>query len=142
MQLLHIVGGAAGRRAAMSAVAAHLTPQGRFCAALLDDTYAVGGGRPDPLPDVREVGDWVYSSLPTEIRIECRKIEMRRLRQRVAPDGVLDETPIAISLDRFSMAEFDRDAAASGLRVVDAEMIPSSHEYEDSIAMMLERDDG
>ena len=55
-----------------------------------------------------------------------RAIEMRRLRQRVAPDGSLDEEPFSISLDRFSMAEFDRDAAASGLRVVDAEMIPSS----------------
>lgn len=141
MQLLHIVGGAEGRRATMAAVAAHLAPAGRFCAALLDDTYEVGGGRPDPLPDVREVGDWVYSSLPTEIRIGRREIEMRRLRQRVAPDGALDEVPFSISLDRFGMAEFDRDAAASGLRVVGAEMIPSSREYEDSIAMMLERDD-
>jgi len=39
------------------------------------------------------------------------------------------------------MAEFDRDAAASGLRVVGAEMVPSSHEYEDSIVMIMERAD-
>jgi len=101
MQLLHILGGAEGRRAAMSAVAEHLTPEGRFCAALLDDDYEVGGGRPDPLPDVREIDDWIYSSLPTEIRIGRREIEMKRLRQRVAPDGALVEAPFAISLDRF-----------------------------------------
>jgi SAM-dependent methyltransferase len=139
MQLLHIAGGRDGRRALMSGVASHLEDGGRFCAALLDDAYEIGGGRPDPLPDVREIGGWVYSSLPTEIRIGRRRIEMRRLRQRVAPDGTLDEEPSSISLDRFSMAEFDRDAAAAGLRVVDAEMIPSSREYEDSIAMSLER---
>ena len=138
MQLLHIVGGPEGRRAVLAGVAAHLRPNGRFCAALLDDDYEVGAGRPDPMPDVREIDDWVYSSLPTDIRIGRRAIEMRRLRQRVAPDGSLDEEPFSISLDRFSMAEFDRDVAASRLRIAGAEMIPSSHEYEDSIAMMLE----
>ena len=139
MQLMHIVGGSDGRRDVLESVASHLQPDGRFCAALLDDDYEVGGGRPDPLPDVREVDDWVYSSLPTDIRIGRRAIEMRRLRQRVSPDGSLDEQPFSISLDRFSMAEFDRDVVASGLRVVGAEMVASSIEYEDSIAMFLRR---
>ncbi len=137
MQLLHIVGGSKGRRAVLEGVAAHLQPDGRFCAALLDDDYEIGDGTPDPLPDVREVDEWVYSSLPTDIHIGRRAIEMRRLRQRVAPDGSLEEEPFSITLDRFSMAEFDRDVAASGLRIAGAEMIPTSHEYEDSIAMML-----
>ena len=141
MQLLHIVGGPDGRVRLLRAVASHLESAGRFAAALLDDDYAEGRGTPDPLPDVREVGDWVFSSLPTEIRIARASIVMRRLRQRVAPDGALTERPWSIALDRFSMASFDAEAHASGLRVVDAEMVPSSHMYEDSIAMMLELTD-
>lgn len=141
MQLLHIVGGVDGRRRALASIAAHLRADGRFVAALLDDDYEEGAGSPDPLPDVREIGDWVYSSEPTEIRISPGAILMRRRRQRVAPDGTLTESPFSISLDRFPMAAFDADVRHAGMRVVDAAMIPSSLEYEDSIAMMMERSD-
>jgi len=142
MQLLHVLGGSDGRRAALTRIAAHLEPDGRFVAALLDDDYEVGAGSPDPLPDVREVDDWVYSSEPTEIRISPGSIQMHRRRQRVAPDGTLVETPFAVSLDRFPMAAFDADVRRAGMRVIDAEMIPSSLEYEDSIAMAMELIDG
>ena len=142
MQLLHIVGGSDGRRRTLRAVASHLATGGRFCAALLDDDYAEGSGRPDPVPDVREIEEWVFSSLPTEIRIARGSIVMSRLRQLVAPDGTLTEAPWSIALDRFLMESFDADARAAGLRVVDAELVPRSHVYEDSVVMILEAADG
>jgi hypothetical protein len=142
MQLLHIVGGVDGRRRALSSIAAHLAPGGRLVAALLDDDYEEGAGHPDPTPDVRQIGDWVYSSRPTEIRIAAGSILMRRRRQLVAPDGTLTEEHYSVSLDRFRMADFDADVRHAGLRVVDAMLVPSSLENEDSIAMVMERCDG
>lgn len=141
MQLLHIVGGVDGRRRALARIADHLAPGGRFVAALLDDDYAEGAGHPDPVPDVRQVDEWVYSSHPTEIRVTHGSILMRRRRQRVAPDGTLTESPYSVSLDRLPMAAFDADVRSAGMRVARAELVPSSLEYEDSIAMIMERTD-
>ena len=51
-----------------AAVATHLAPGGTFAAALLDDEALSGQtSRPSPLPDVREIDGWVYSSLPVEV---------------------------------------------------------------------------
>ena len=45
-------------------------------------------GAPPPLPDVREVDGWVYSSLPVEAAVDAGdEIVIRRLRQTVSPDG-------------------------------------------------------
>ena len=142
MQLLHIAGGASGRRRLLAAAARHLEPAGRLCAVVIEEPLPIGSGRPDPVPDVREVDGWVHSSLPTEIRIEERAITMVRLRQLVAPDGRLTETTHTIHLDRFSLAELDRDADAAGLWIVGCERIPSTVEFEDSLAVYMEVRDG
>ncbi len=141
MQLLHILGGRDGRRRAMATIAANLAPGGRFCAVMLEEPLPLGSGVPEPVPDVREVGGWVHSSLPIEIRIDEESITMRRLRQLVAPDGTFTEEPHTIELDRFDLADLDRDAEASGLWVVGAERLPSTTEYEDSVAVFMEARD-
>ncbi len=141
MQLLHILGGESRRRQALAGVAAHLRPGGRLCAAVLNEPLPLGTARPEPIPDVREVDGWVYSSLPTEIRIDEDSIRMRRLRQLVAPDGELTDEPSSITLDRFTLATLERDAIAAGLRIVSAERIPSTERYEDSLVAIMERSD-
>jgi|EndMetStandDraft_8_1072994.scaffolds.fasta_scaffold46560_4 SAM-dependent methyltransferase len=142
MQLLHIAGGAAGRRRLLAAAARHLRRKGRLCAVVIEEPLPAGTGRPDPVPDVREVDGWVHSSLPTEIRIEEEGITMVRLRQLVAPDGTLTEATHTIHLDRFTLADLDRDADAAGLWVVGCERIPSTVEFEDSLAVYMEVRDG
>lgn len=142
MQLLHIVGGQSGRRRALAGVRSHLEPGGRFCAVVLEEPLPVGTGRPEPLPDVREVGGWTHSSLPVEVRIAEDGISMVLSRQLVAPDGTLSETRHEIALDRFSLADLDRDAEAAGLWIVGCERLPSTIEYEDSIAVFMEARDG
>lgn len=142
MQLLHILGGPESRIAALAAVAAHLSPGGRFSAVILEEPLPLGTGRPEPVPDVREVDGWVHSSLPTEVRITEEGIEMVRLRQLVAPDGTLTEHRHAIGLDRITLAELDAEAAAAGLWVVGAERLPSTIEYEDSVVVHMEVRDG
>jgi SAM-dependent methyltransferase len=142
MQLLHILGGASGRRRMLTAVRRHLAPGGRLCAVVVAEPLPVGTGRPDPVPDVREVDGWIHSSLPVEVTIGHEALSMVRLRQLVGPDGELTEHRHEILLDRLSLAELDRDADASGLWIVGCERLPSTLEYEDSVAIMMEARDG
>jgi len=142
MQLLHVVGGEAGRRRTLAGVRSHLAPGGRFCAVVLAEPLPTGFGRPDPVPDVREVAGWVHSSLPVEVRIDADGIRMVRSRQLVSPDGALTEARHLIELDRFSLADLDRDADAAGLWIVGCERLPSTIEYEDSVAVFMEVHDG
>lgn len=142
MQLLHILGGSDDRRRALAAIASQLSAGGRFSAVVLEEPLQVGSGRPEPVPDVREVGGWVHSSLPTEVRIGEEEITMQRLRQLVAPDGTLAEEAHETRLDRFTLADLDRDATAAGLWIVGCERLPSTIEHEDSIAVHMEVHDG
>ena len=53
--------------ACLRGVAAHLRPGGRVAVAIVDgDARAPIEAAPPPLPDVREVDGWVYSSLPLD----------------------------------------------------------------------------
>jgi SAM-dependent methyltransferase len=119
MQFVHLLGGPGGREALLGAVAAHLRPGGTFAAALLAADGAGAGAAGDlgaPLPDVRELDGWVYSSLPLEVTADADAIEVRRLRQRVSPAGQLDEEVDSVRLDRLDADELEREAAAHGLR--------------------------
>lgn len=142
MQLLHIVGGAVGRRRLLAAAARHLRPAGRFWAVVIEEPLPLGSGRPDPVPDVREVGGWVHSSLPVEVTIEERSITMIRVRRLVAPDGTMTESRHETRMDRFSLADLDREADGAGLAIVGCERLPRTIEYEDSVAVALEACDG
>ncbi|MCL4287839.1 MAG: methyltransferase domain-containing protein [Thermoleophilia bacterium] len=142
MQLLHIVGGASGRRRVLAAAARHLRRGGRFWAVVIEEPLPLGSGRPDPIPDVREVRGWVHSSLPVEVAIEPGSITMVRMRRLVAPDGTMTESRHVIRMDRFSLGELDRDADAAGLAIVGCERLPRTVEHEDSVAVALEARDG
>jgi hypothetical protein len=91
-----------------------------------------------PVPDVAEHAGWVYSSLPLGVEPESERMVIRRLRQRVAPDGSLeesvDETVLAI-VDAEAVAE---EAIAAGLRVVDRRDIPPSDDHIGSVVLILE----
>ncbi|HET6830410.1 MAG TPA: class I SAM-dependent methyltransferase [Solirubrobacterales bacterium] len=142
MQLLHILGGATGRRRMLASVRRHLEPGGRLCAVVVAEPLPVGSGRPEPVPDVREADGWTHSSLPVEVTIAPGTLTMVRLRQLVAPDGTLTESRHEVHLDRFSLAELDRDSDAAGLWIVGCDRLPSTLEYEDSVAIMMEARDG
>lgn len=128
MQLLHVLGGSDGRARALAAVASHLGAGGSFHAAVLEDELPASG-RPDPLPDVREVDGWIHSSLPLEVRVGAADVELLRLRQLVSPAGELTDERATITLDRFSAAQLDRDAHRAGLHIADSEPIGETDEH-------------
>jgi SAM-dependent methyltransferase len=139
MQFAHIVGGPEGRSAMLAAVAAHLEPGGTFAAALLDDDAISGQlSGPPPLPDVREIDGWVYSSLPTEVAMVPGGVEVRRLRQAVSPAGDLDEQTEAIYLDIFLAADLEREASEHGLTPRERIPIPATADHVGSTVCVLE----
>ncbi len=70
--------------------AAHLRVGGPRRGAIVDE-LPIADAASAPLPDAREVGGWVYSSLPLETVVDGDAIVVRRLRQAVSPDGELSE---------------------------------------------------
>lgn len=140
MQLLHMLGGAAGRRHALAAIRAHLAPGGRFAAALLAEPLP-SSGRSEPLPDIREVGGWVYASLPLEVRVGSGELEIVRLRQLVAPGGDLSEEVHRLTVDRLPPGVLEGEARAAGLAVVGEEPIAETDEHVGSLALLMEGSD-
>ena len=116
LQFLQIVGGAAARGMLLGAVAALLSPGGRFAAALadLDDAVAPADAAP-PLPDVAEHNGWIYSSQPLDVRPNPGGIAVERLRQTVAPSGELSDERHTQLLDALSADALEAEARARGL---------------------------
>lgn len=139
MQLMHLLGGAEGRRRALGAVSPLLASGGLFAAALLDDREPISSGTTDPLPDVRERDSWVHSSLPLEVRVESDGILVRRLRQLVSPDGELSEREHEIWLDQLSPAQLEAEAASLGLVAGERVTLPETAEHVSSVVVCLRR---
>jgi hypothetical protein len=139
MQLALILGGPTARAEMLACVSSHLSPAGAFAAALLDqEAVSDQMTGPPPLPDVREVDGWVYSSLPTEVVMFAGGYEVRRLRQAVSPAGDLEERTDSIRLDTLSPAELESEAASLGLTPRERITIPATADHVGSIVCVLE----
>lgn len=130
------------RARVLEQVAERLRAGGVFAAALLDETLPLSSGEPEPLPDVREVGGWVHSSLPLDVRVSGERIEIERLRQVVSPGGDLTEAPHSVVLHRLGPARLAEEAVPFGLRVAGVERLGQTDEHVASLAVILERTDG
>ncbi len=140
MQLLQIVGGPAGRADVLRRAAASLADGGLFAAAIAELERSVPP--PDalpPVPDVGELDGWVYSSLPVDVRPEPGGVAVERLRQRVSPDGALDEERHTQRLDALAVEELERAAAEHGLRAAGRREIPETPDHVGSMVVVCRR---
>ena len=141
MQLMHMLGGSENRRAALSAAASHLGEGGLIAAAILEEPLPPTG-RTESLPDVRDVGGWVHSSLPLEVVVGEGALEIHRLRQLVAPDGAMSEEIDVTVVDRLPPGVLEAEAHLSGLRSAGEERIAETDEHVGSLVLLMERADG
>lgn len=137
-QMLQLLPDAEARIACLRCVAAALRPGGRFAAAILEGMPEPDGA-PPPLPDVREVDGWVYSSLAVEAAVAPGEIVVHRLRQTVSPLGELDEEPNQVRITTFPAAQLEEEAAAVGLRGVQRREIPATDIHVGSVVVVLEK---
>ncbi len=136
--LLQLLPGPAERAECLAAVAAALPPGGIFAAAIIEEMPEPDGA-PPPLPDVREVDGWVYSSLAVEAAVGPGEIVVRRLRQTVSPDGELSEEPNEVRIATFSVDSLEAAAEPLGLVPRERREIPATDIHVGSTAVLLER---
>jgi SAM-dependent methyltransferase len=138
MQTLQLLDGPGDRLSCLERVASQLRPGGRFAASILEEMPEPDGS-PPPLPDVREVDGWVYSSLAVEAAVGPGEIVIHRLRQTVSPGGDLAEEPNEVRIATFPAAQLEREAAAAGLRPLERRPIPATDIHVGSTVVVLEK---
>ena len=138
MQVVQLLGGEPGRRSALACIRRHLRPGGVFAAALADPFEGI----PDdevmpPMPDIREVGDWVYASRPVAVRIERPHAAIDRLRQSVSPTGKVSEWIATIEVDLVTAAEIEAEATDCGFVARTPGRVPETSDWVGSTVVML-----
>jgi SAM-dependent methyltransferase len=139
MQVLQLLGGREGRRAALISVRRHLEPGGRFAAALADPFEGITPADVlPPLPDVREEDGWVLSSRPVAVRSEPGAVAIDRLRQAVSPGGELSETLVTVRLDAVSADELEAEASEAGYSALERRKVPETADHVGSTVVVME----
>jgi SAM-dependent methyltransferase len=137
MQLIQMLDGGAARRAVLERAAAHLASHGRLAMAVVERPGSSLDGTVAGLPDIRESDGWVYSSLPTMVPVTGGGVEIRRLRQAVAPDGELSEEDHVERLDALDADALEAEAAEAGLHSTGRIEIPATEGYLGSTVVIL-----
>jgi SAM-dependent methyltransferase len=138
MHVLQMLGGRDVRADVLRGVVAHLDAGGRFAAAIVDGMpNDLETGEP-PLPDVREIDGWMYSSLPVDFTTDNGRLDLRRVRQTVSPDGDLSESEHIDSIWLLGAAELESEAEAAGMRAVDRIPVPPAGGYIGSTIVLAE----
>jgi SAM-dependent methyltransferase len=140
MQLIQLLEDRDDRLRCLSCVAVHLTPGGRAAFAIVEELPAAAPrDSAPPLPDVRQIEGWVYSSLPLEPAVGRESMILRRLRQTVSPDGDLSEEPDEVELQLLTAEALEQEAAEVGLRPAGRREIPATESHVGSTVVLLER---
>jgi len=136
--LLQLLADAEERAKCLRCIGTALRPGGLLAAAIIEGMPEPDGA-PPPLPDVREVEGWVYSSLAVEAAIGPGEIVVRRLRQTVSPEGSLSEEPNEVRIATFEAGTLETEAAAFGLAPAGRREIPATDIHVGSLVVLLEK---
>jgi hypothetical protein len=91
------------------------------------------------VPDVGQSGDWIYSSLPLDVRPEPGGVAVEWLRQIVSPAGTLTEERHTQMLDSLSVDQLEREAAAQGLLPIARHEVSPTAAYVGSTVVVCRR---
>lgn len=127
-QLLHILGGRESRQRMIEGVRERLEPDGTAAFAI-SEWIPEGSREVEVLPDVREIGDWVYASRPVEVEDDGDSLTVVRLRQIVGPQGSFEESRDRITLDRIDRKSLADELAEAGLSAVRAIDVPETDRH-------------
>lgn len=139
MQLLQLLAGREERIECLGCVASHLAPGGRVAMAIVESLPREPEG-PPPLPDVREVEGWVYSSLPLDAVDIGGEIVIQRLRQTVSPAGELSEEENEIRIRTLVAEELEREGIEAGLEPLGRRTVPPTELHVGSTVVLLGRE--
>jgi hypothetical protein len=87
---------------------------------------------------MRELDGWVYSSEPLWVQVGDEALTIRRLRERVSPEGRLERHVQDEILHRLAPERLEEEAEAAGLRRAGRRRIHSGPDEADSAVVLLE----
>ncbi len=117
-----------------------LAPGATIALTLVDEStlLSAGAAAAQILPDMRELDGWVYSSEPLWVQVGDRALTVRRLRERVSPEGQMEREVNDEILFRVSPEDLEQEAGGAGLRRAGRRQISSGPNEADSIVVLLE----
>ncbi len=136
MQVLQLLPSTADRISCLARVATQLKPGGLLAAAIVE-RMPEAVAAPPPLPDVREVDGWVYSSLPVDAAVGAGEVAIARLRQVVSPAGELTEERNEVCIRTFPARQLEEEAAGAGLTAIARRDIPPTDLHVGSTVVVL-----
>lgn len=139
LHLIQVLDGAA-RPALLGILADLMAPAGTVALTVVDETTLLQAGTAATqiLPDMRELDGWVYSSEPLWVQVGEDVLRVRRLRERVSPEGRMERTVHDEILHRVSPERLELEAEDAGLRPVGRRQISSGPDEADSTVVLLE----
>jgi SAM-dependent methyltransferase len=141
MQLIQLLPSSRDRIACLSSAVGNMLPGGRAAFAIVEqmpDLPPPGTSAP-PLPDVRQIEGWIYSSLPLEPVALPDAILLRRLRQTVDPDGNMSEELNEIELTMLSAETLEEEGRTVGLKPTGRREIPATEAHVGSTVVLFEK---
>jgi hypothetical protein len=139
MQMVQLLGGAAGRAAMLTRVVPHLKPAGMLAISISPDLerWTAGDGGRAPLPDSCERDGTVYFSQPTAVYSERQGHVLERRRETVSPAGARTVELDRIRLDHLRARQLEQEGAACGLAHAGRATIPATSDYASSQVVMF-----
>jgi trans-aconitate methyltransferase len=137
MQLIQLLPDRDARVRCLDSAAAHLNAGGTVALAIVEAGETEVPSSP-LLPDVREVGSWVYSSQPLGAIRDADGLTVERLRQIVDPAGHLEESRDSVRLQLLSAAELEDEGRAAGLSPARRQLIEPTDSHVGSTVVRLE----
>jgi predicted O-methyltransferase YrrM len=139
LHLIQDLDGAA-RPALLGRLAELMAPGGTIALTVVDETtlLSAGAAATQILPDMLELDGWVYSSEPLWVQVGEDVLTVRRLRERVSPEGRIERTVHDDILHRVSPDRLELEAAGAGLRRAGRRQISSGPNEADSAVVLLE----
>lgn len=130
----------AGRPPLLARLSELMAPGAIIALTVVDETTLLSSGTAASqiLPDMRELDGWVYSSEPLWVQVGDDALKVRRLRERVSPDGDIQRTVHDEHLHRVSPDRLELEAEEAGLRPAGRRRISSGPDEADSAVVLLE----
>jgi SAM-dependent methyltransferase len=141
MQLIQLLPNSEERIACLACAVSNMKPGARAAFAIVEEVpEAFPEGALPPLPDVRQVEGWIYSSLPLEPEVIGDAILLRRLRQTVDPDGKMSDELNEIELQALSAETLEEEGLEVGLRPTGRRLIPATEAHVASTVVLFRKE--
>lgn len=118
-----------------------VVPQGAIVAlALVDESTLLRAGTASSqiLPDMREIDGWVFSSEPLWVQVGDATLTVRRVRERVSPEGEMKRSVHDEVLHRVSPERLELEAGGAGFTSAGRRQVSSQADEADSTVVLLE----